>query len=134
MPRRGWLGVRIQSVTDEIAESLGLDKPNGALVASVNDGGPAQKAGIQPGDVVLTFDGKDVDRHAPPAAPRRRDADRQDGQGHGLAQAQGRRRSTSRSASSTRASSRPRCRPSQAAAAGRPPATVKTLGLSLADI
>ncbi|HEV2162967.1 MAG TPA: DegQ family serine endoprotease [Stellaceae bacterium] len=65
--RRGWLGVNIQSVTDEIAESLGLDKPKGALIASVFDGGPAQKAGIQPGDVVLTFDGKSVVdmRHLP---------------------------------------------------------------------
>ncbi|MGH6968756.1 MAG: DegQ family serine endoprotease [Stellaceae bacterium] len=65
--RRGWLGVNIQSVTDEIAESLGLDKPRGALIASVQDGGPAQKAGIQPGDVVLTFDGKSVVdmRHLP---------------------------------------------------------------------
>jgi serine protease Do len=58
--RRGWLGVNIQSVTDEIAESLGLDKPKGALIASVRDGGPAQVAGIQPGDVVLGFDGKEV--------------------------------------------------------------------------
>jgi serine protease Do len=58
--RRGWLGVNIQSVTDEIAESLGLDKPHGALIASVKDGGPAQVAGIQPGDVVLDFDGKEV--------------------------------------------------------------------------
>jgi serine protease Do len=66
-PRRGWLGVNIQSVTDEIAESLGLDRPHGALIASVRDGGPAQVAGIQPGDVVLTFDGKDVTdmRHLP---------------------------------------------------------------------
>ncbi|HKT20653.1 MAG TPA: DegQ family serine endoprotease [Stellaceae bacterium] len=65
--RRGWLGVNIQSVNDEIAESLGLDKPRGALIASVHDGGPAQKAGIQPGDVVLTFDGKEVMdmRHLP---------------------------------------------------------------------
>jgi len=52
--------VRIQGVTDEIAESLGLDKPRGALIASVNDGGPAQKGGIQPGDVVLNFDGKEI--------------------------------------------------------------------------
>ena len=59
-PRRGWLGVRIQSVTDELAESLGLDKPHGALVATVSDKGPAQAAGIQPGDVVLSFDGKDI--------------------------------------------------------------------------
>jgi serine protease Do len=64
---RGWLGVRIQAVTDEIAESLGLDKPKGALVASVNDNGPAQNGGIQPGDVILSFDGKAVSdmRHLP---------------------------------------------------------------------
>jgi len=64
---RGWLGVRIQAVTDEIAESLGLDKAHGALVASVSDNGPAQNAGIQPGDVILTFDGKTVEdmRHLP---------------------------------------------------------------------
>ena len=64
---RGWLGVRIQAVTDEIAESLGLDKPKGALVASVNDNGPAQGGGVQPGDVILNFDGKPVSdlRHLP---------------------------------------------------------------------
>jgi serine protease Do len=64
---RGWLGVRIQAVTDEIADSLGLDKAHGALVASVTDNGPAQVAGIQPGDVILTFDGKEVMdmRHLP---------------------------------------------------------------------
>ncbi|MBI1206577.1 MAG: Do family serine endopeptidase [Azospirillum sp.] len=58
--RRGWLGVRIQAVTPEIAESLGLPKPHGALVASVTPGGPAAKSGIQAGDVVTSFDGKDV--------------------------------------------------------------------------
>jgi serine protease Do len=57
---RGWLGVRIQAVTDEIAESLGLDKARGALIASVSDNGPAQAAGIQAGDVVLSFDGREV--------------------------------------------------------------------------
>ncbi len=60
--RRGWLGVRIQTVTDEIAETLGLDKPKGALVAGVNPDGPAAKAGIRPGDVILNFDGEDVKR------------------------------------------------------------------------
>jgi serine protease Do len=60
--RRGWLGVRIQTVTDEIAESLGLDHSNGALVASVTPDGPAEEADIQPGDVVLEFDGKPIDR------------------------------------------------------------------------
>jgi len=66
-PRRGYIGINIQSVSDEIAESLGLDKPKGALIASVVEGGPAQVAGIQPGDVVLSFDGKDVSdmRHLP---------------------------------------------------------------------
>jgi serine protease Do len=58
--RRGWLGVRIQEVTDELAETMGLDKGRGALIAGMNDGGPAQKAGLQNGDVVLTFDGKPV--------------------------------------------------------------------------
>jgi serine protease Do len=52
--------VRIQAVTDEIADSLGLDKARGALVASVSDNGPAQTSGIQPGDVILNFDGKPV--------------------------------------------------------------------------
>ncbi len=55
--RRGWLGVRIQSVTDEIADSLGLDKARGALVASVTAGGPAEKAGLEPGDIILKFNG-----------------------------------------------------------------------------
>ncbi|MDP1627015.1 DegQ family serine endoprotease [Parvibaculum sp.] len=58
--RRGWLGVRIQSVTPEIAESLGLGRGRGALVAGVNPGGPADEAGIEPGDIILAFDGKNI--------------------------------------------------------------------------
>jgi serine protease Do len=58
--RRGWLGVRIQSVTDEIAESLSIKPPRGALVAGVEDKGPAKPAGIEPGDVIVKFDGKDI--------------------------------------------------------------------------
>ena len=59
-PRRGWLGVKIQQVTPEIAESLGLKDANGAMVAGVTDGGPAEKAKIRGGDVILKFDGQDV--------------------------------------------------------------------------
>ena len=59
--RRGWLGVRIQTVTDEIAEGLGLDEPRGALVAEVTPGGPAEASGLQAGDVVLSFDGRAVE-------------------------------------------------------------------------
>jgi serine protease Do len=58
--RRGWLGVRIQQVTDDIAESLGLKPARGALVAGVDDKGPAKPAGIEPGDVIVKFDGKDI--------------------------------------------------------------------------
>ncbi|SOD97108.1 DegQ family serine endoprotease [Caenispirillum bisanense] len=58
--KRGWLGVRIQTVTDEIADSLGLDRARGALVASVQEGGPAAEAGIQAGDVILSWDGDDI--------------------------------------------------------------------------
>jgi serine protease Do len=58
--RRGWLGVRIQVVTDEIADSLGIKPPRGALVAGVDDRGPAKPAGVEPGDVIIRFDGKDI--------------------------------------------------------------------------
>src|SRR6185312_6846960 len=58
--RRGWLGVKIQQVTDEIAESLNLKPARGALVAGVDDKGPAKPAGIEAGDVIVKFDGKDI--------------------------------------------------------------------------
>ena len=58
--RRGWLGVRIQNVDDAIADSLGLGKTRGALVAGVDDKGPAKAAGLKTGDVVVRFDGKEV--------------------------------------------------------------------------
>jgi len=58
--RRGWLGVRIQSVSDEIAESLNIKPARGALIAGVDDKGPAKPAGIEPGDVVVKFDGHDI--------------------------------------------------------------------------
>ena len=58
--RRGWLGVRIQQVTDEIADSLNLKPTRGALVAGVDDKGPAKPAGIEPGDVIVNFDGHEI--------------------------------------------------------------------------
>ena len=59
--RRGWLGVKIQTVTDEIAESLGLDTARGALVASVTTGGPAEAAGIKAGDIILNFNDQAIE-------------------------------------------------------------------------
>jgi serine protease Do len=58
--RRGWLGVRIQQVTDEIAESLNIKPARGALVAGIDDKGPAKPAGIEPGDVIVQFDGQNI--------------------------------------------------------------------------
>ena len=57
---RGWLGVRIQTVTEDLALSLGLNRPYGALVASVIPESPAQKAGIKAGDIILDFNGSEV--------------------------------------------------------------------------
>jgi serine protease Do len=60
--RRGWLGVKIQSVSPEIAESLGLTKGRGALVAQVDADGPAAKANIKAGDVIMSFNGKSINK------------------------------------------------------------------------
>jgi serine protease Do len=59
--RRGWLGVRVQNVTGEIAKSMGLQEPVGALVASVAPGGPAAAAGVKPSDIIIKFDGEPVE-------------------------------------------------------------------------
>ncbi len=67
-PVRGWLGVRIQQVTPDIAESVGLKDATGAMVAGVNDGGPADKAKLRNGDIILKFNGQDVKDM--PALPR----------------------------------------------------------------
>jgi serine protease Do len=58
--KRGWLGVRIQTVDEDLAKTLALDKPRGALVADITPGGPAEKADIKPRDVILSFDGKEI--------------------------------------------------------------------------
>jgi len=58
---RGRLGVRLQDVTKELADSFGLDRPKGALVAQVERGSPAEKAGLQNGDIILVYAGREVD-------------------------------------------------------------------------
>jgi serine protease Do len=58
--KRGWLGVRIQEVDEDLARTLGLDRPRGALIANVIAGGPAARGGLLAGDVILKFDGKAV--------------------------------------------------------------------------
>lgn len=58
--RRGWLGVRIQNVDDATAEALSLGRARGALIAGIDDRGPAKPAGLETGDVITQFDGKDV--------------------------------------------------------------------------
>ena len=58
---RGWLGVTIQNVDRTLAESFGLDRPQGALVAQVGDDSPAEAAGIEPGDIIVNVDGSDIE-------------------------------------------------------------------------
>lgn len=57
---RGWLGIKIQEVSEEIAESVGMGKPKGALVLEVSKNSPADKAGLKTGDIITGFDGKDI--------------------------------------------------------------------------
>ncbi len=59
---RGWLGVLIQNVTRELAESFGMEKPMGALVSEIMPDSPAAKSSLKPGDVIVTFDGKSLDK------------------------------------------------------------------------
>lgn len=58
---RGWLGVQIQDVTRQLAESFGMERPHGALVSKVIPGGPADKAGIQIGDIIVEFNGQIIE-------------------------------------------------------------------------
>ncbi len=59
---RGWIGARIQPVTDDLAESVGLDKSRGAMIAAIDAGSPAAQARLQPGDVILSYDGQPIER------------------------------------------------------------------------
>ena len=60
---RGWLGVHIQKVTPELAESFGMKEPQGALIANVFEDTPAEKAGVEAGDIILEFDGKEIEEY-----------------------------------------------------------------------
>ncbi|HUC12531.1 MAG TPA: DegQ family serine endoprotease [Stellaceae bacterium] len=59
---RGWIGAQIQPVTDDIADAIGLDKSRGGMIASIDPASPAAQAKLQPGDVILSYDGKAIDR------------------------------------------------------------------------
>lgn len=59
---RGRIGVQIDQVSKDVAESIGLGKPRGALVRAVEPGAPADKAGVEPGDIIVRFDGKPVEK------------------------------------------------------------------------
>jgi serine protease Do len=59
---RGWIGAHIQPVTNDIAEAVGLDKSRGAMIASIDPGSPAAQAKLQPGDVILSYDDRPIDR------------------------------------------------------------------------
>ena len=61
--KRGWLGVQIQNVTDEIAESLDLENNQGAFVASIQEGSPAEEFGIEAGDIILEFNGNTIETY-----------------------------------------------------------------------
>ena len=131
--RRGWLGVKIQQVTDEIAESLNIKPARGALVAGVDDKGPAKPAGIEAGDVIIKFDGKDIKemRDLPRIVadtPVGKDVEVID-----RPQGQGREEDRAGSAGSRTARSRSRPRPSPS-----PPeeksVVQKTLGLQLSNM
>jgi len=56
----GWMGIEIQQVTDELAESFGLENSNGVIIAGVLSGGPADKAGIEPGDILIRINGQTI--------------------------------------------------------------------------
>ena len=132
--RRGWLGVRIQQVTDEIAESLNIKPARGALVAGVDDKGPAKPAGIEPGDVVVKFDGKDVKDPKDLSRVGGRHRGRQGSRRRRSSARATRRPARSRSAASriTKRCSRPPPRPRKTRA--EKPVTQKALGLDLAAL
>ena len=83
--QRGWLGVQIQGVDEDLASHLGLDKPRGALVGEVQPDSPAAAAGVEQGDVVLSFNGKQIDQVRAAEPHRRRGGAGLEGEDRGLA-------------------------------------------------
>jgi serine protease Do len=133
--RRGWLGVHIQEVNDEVATRLAMTTPRGALVAGVDDKGPAAAAGIVAGDVILEFDGKRVDAmHALPRMVADQPVDKQvqvlvlrDGKEQTLSVTLGRLEDAERVAAAEPTQEPPKEAEPPAAVAG-------PLGLTLADL
>ena len=129
---RGRIGVVIDQVTKDVAESIGLGKPMGALVRSVEAGGPAEKAGVEAGDIITKVEGRAVEKFGRSAAHRRRHEAGKQGVAAGLSARQLIATSASSSASSSRSgSSRARRRRREPA---KPPAGVGALGLGVADL
>lgn len=129
--QRGRLGVQIDQVSKEVAESLGLSKPQGALVRGVEQGSPAEKAGLEPGDIILRFDGKLIEKSA--------DLPRQVGNTKPgtVSKLQIWRRGSSKELSITVGEFEPEKPAKKAAAPAEKPATsqaAKFLGLTLSDL
>jgi len=129
--QRGRLGVQIDQVSKEVAESLGLSKPQGALVRGVEQGSPAEKAGLEPGDIILRFDGKLIEKSA--------DLPRQVGNTKPgtVSKLQVWRRGSSKELSVTVGEFEPEKPAKKAAAPAEKPATsqaAKFLGLMLSDL
>ncbi len=129
--QRGRLGVQIDQVSKEVAESLGLTKPQGALVRGVEQGSPAEKAGLEPGDIILRFDGKLIEKSA--------DLPRQVGNTKPgtVSKMQIWRRGSSKELSITVGEFEPEKPAKKAAAPAEKPATsqaAKFLGLTLSDL
>jgi serine protease Do len=129
--QRGRLGVQIDQVSKEVAESLGLSKPQGALVRGVEQGSPAEKAGLEAGDIILRFDGKLIEKSA--------DLPRQVGNTKPgtVSKLQIWRRGSSKELSITVGEFEPEKPAKKAAAPAEKPATsqaAKFLGLTLSDL
>ena len=127
---RGWIGARIQPVTDDIAESVGLDKARGAMIATIDAESPAQQAKLQPGDVILSYDGKPIERSR--QLPRLVAATPPDKQVKATIWRDGKEQEVELKAAALNPNRPPA--PAPAPEKPKPPATVDALGLKLAKV